>query len=90
MIYGPTGGFSLTIKLLTLIFGTSDHESLDQGGSRHLKHRQSLTPKSSLERFGTGIGGYTCHIPKFSFQNVNHFSHKKLKISKKNSFILKP
>jgi hypothetical protein len=28
------------------------------------------------------------HIPKFSFQNVNHFSHKKLKISKKNSFIL--
>jgi hypothetical protein len=29
-----------------------------------------------------------CHIPKFSFRNVNHFSHKKLKISKKNSFIL--
>jgi hypothetical protein len=30
-----------------------------------------------------------CHIPKFSFWNVNHFSHKKLKISKKkNSFIL--
>jgi hypothetical protein len=25
-----------------------------------------------------------CHIPKFSFQNVKHFSHKKLKISKKN------
>jgi hypothetical protein len=25
----------------------------------------------------------TCHIPKFSFRNVNHFSHKKLKISKR-------
>jgi hypothetical protein len=25
----------------------------------------------------------SCHIPKFSFQNVNHFSHKKLKISKR-------
>jgi hypothetical protein len=24
-----------------------------------------------------------CHIPKFSFRNVNHFSHKKLKISKR-------
>jgi hypothetical protein len=24
-----------------------------------------------------------CHIPKLSFQNVNHFSHKKLKISKR-------
>jgi hypothetical protein len=31
---------------------------------------------------------YSCHIPKFSFRNVNHFSHKELKISKKNSFIL--
>jgi hypothetical protein len=30
----------------------------------------------------------TCHILKFSFRNVNHFSHKELKISKKNSFIL--
>jgi hypothetical protein len=29
-----------------------------------------------------------CHIPKFSFRNVNHFSRKKLKMSKKNSFIL--
>jgi hypothetical protein len=30
-----------------------------------------------------------CHIPKFSFRNVNQFSHKKLKIfKKKNSFIL--
>jgi hypothetical protein len=29
-----------------------------------------------------------CHIPKFSSRNVNHFSHKKLKISKKNSFNL--
>jgi hypothetical protein len=25
----------------------------------------------------------TCHIPKFSFRNVNHFSHKKLKIFKR-------
>jgi hypothetical protein len=36
-------------------------------------------------------GGMTvneCHIPKFSFRNVNHFSHKELKFSKKNSFIL--
>jgi hypothetical protein len=24
-----------------------------------------------------------CHIPKFSFQNMNHFSHKKRKISKR-------
>jgi hypothetical protein len=29
-----------------------------------------------------------CHIPKFSFRNVNHFSRKKLKMPKKNSFIL--
>jgi hypothetical protein len=29
---------------------------------------------------GTGLA--CCHIPKFSFRNVNHFSHKKLKISK--------
>jgi hypothetical protein len=26
---------------------------------------------------------YKCHIPRFSFRNVNHFSHKKLKISKR-------
>jgi hypothetical protein len=25
----------------------------------------------------------SCHIPKFPFQNVNHFSHKKLKIYKR-------
>jgi hypothetical protein len=31
---------------------------------------------------------HDCHILKFSFRNVNHFSHKKLKISKQNSFIL--
>jgi hypothetical protein len=36
---------------------------------------------------GTTIGP-AYHIPKFSFRNVNHFSHKKLKIFKKNSFIL--
>jgi hypothetical protein len=28
-------------------------------------------------------GSISCHIPKFSFRNVNHFSHKKLKISKR-------
>jgi hypothetical protein len=30
-----------------------------------------------------GIYIRSCHIPKFSFRNVNHFSHKKLKISKR-------
>jgi hypothetical protein len=36
------------IKEKEIIDATSDHESLDQEGSRHLKYRQSLTPKSIL------------------------------------------
>jgi hypothetical protein len=42
-------------------------------------------PMQSLNQLPVVIN---CHIPKFSFRNVNHSSHKKLKISKKNSFIL--
>jgi hypothetical protein len=38
---------------------------------------------------GASACGEPCHIPKFSFRNVNHFSHKKFKISKKNSFYFK-
>jgi hypothetical protein len=45
------------------------------------------TPMSMMIALDPNEDG-ECHIPKFSFRNVNHFSHKKLKISKKNSFIL--
>jgi hypothetical protein len=50
---------------------------------RHIDHSHASMWPSTMLTPGNG-----CHIPKFSFQNVNHFSHKKLKISKKNSFIL--
>jgi hypothetical protein len=38
---------------------------------------------SRVSRWTIYRGEATCHIPKFSFRNVNHFSHKKLKISKR-------
>jgi hypothetical protein len=42
-------------------------------------------PKVKLREFevGNSVLLRICHILKFSFQNVNHFSHKELKISKR-------
>jgi hypothetical protein len=48
----------------------------------------AATINSGVVANGEYVSGLACHILKFSFRNVNHFSHKKLKISKKNSFIL--
>jgi hypothetical protein len=42
-----------------------------------------ILPVGGHDHMGCFTDQVKCHIPKFSFRNVNHFSHKKLKISKR-------
>jgi hypothetical protein len=69
------------------------HASLAKSGSKssrvfHASLSNGCTITWSFSHTPSLCHLMCCHIPKFSFLNVNHFSHKKLKISKKNSFIL--
>jgi hypothetical protein len=47
-----------------------------------LSHKVDFSNDPRNIRFCRNTNGM-CHIPKLSFRNVNHFSHKKLKISKR-------
>jgi hypothetical protein len=88
--WGLAVGVQSTMKLastwlLTAWCGTKSSSN----SANSVAHLAILLVALGLRR--TILSGYevtTCHIPKFSFRNVNHFSRKKLKISKKNSFIL--
>jgi hypothetical protein len=63
--------------------GTKLHYACDEAYEKSVELRDLIDsiPVNVTRSVPTDNAGY--HIPKFSFRNVNHFSHKKLKISKR-------
>jgi hypothetical protein len=62
-----------------------DHPFSTELGNTDINTRiRGVLPHGADQSFGSGLVPLReCHILKFSFRNVNHFSHKKLKFSKR-------